>query len=337
MRNILFLLFTSLFLTHHTTAQVLPVFGGERAGIAALSFLKNDMSPRSVAMGGASVAGPADAYSLWTNPAAIADLPSFNIATSNYMVGAGVNQNFLSIVAPRKNKTSAWGFSLNVLNSGAMKERTEFQPEGTGREVFVTNGAAGLTYAQQLSTMFRLGVTLKYIYENVAEFYNHTAAADVSFLYETDFRELQFAVMVQNFGGNSALTGNYLATAFNRSPIDALEQNTIPNVFALGLSMVAWEKSHHKIRAALQLNHPTDNSENYRIGAEYTYLDILSVRTGYKINVRGQNWPTFGFGVRARMGGHPLHIDYAVNPTNYLGWQHLIGLRFAINHELMKK
>ena len=315
-------------------AQLLPVFGGERAGVAALSFLKNDMSPRSLALGGASVALNADEYSIWTNPAAIADLESFNAATSNFSLGAGINQSFLSVVAPRKNKISSWGFSLNVLNSGAMKERTEFQPEGTGREVFVTNGAAGLTYAQQLSSMFRLGVTLKYIYENVAEFYNHTMTADVSFLYETDFKELKFAVMVQNFGGNSSLTGNYLATAFNRSPLEALERNAVPNVFSLGVSMVPWKDEHHAIRTALQLNHPTDNAENIRLGVEYSYLKLLDVRMGYKINVIGQNWPTFGFGVRSRIGGHPLHIDYATNPTNFMGFQHLIGVRFAINKDL---
>jgi hypothetical protein len=329
-------LFPVLIFASQLHAQVLPVFGGERAGIAAMSFLKNDMSPRSLAMGGASVALDADAYSLWTNPAAIADMPSFNMATTNYSIGAGVNQSFLSVVTPRKNKVSAWGFSLNVLNSGAIKERTEFQPEGTGREVFVTNGAAGLTYAQQLSSMFRLGVTLKYIYENVAEFYNHTMTADVSFLYETDFKELQFAVMVQNFGGNSSLTGDYLAVAFNRSPLDGLDRDAVPNVFSLGVSMVPWEQDHHKIRTAIQLNHPTDNAENYRLGVEYTWRDILAVRTGYKINVRGQDWPTFGFGVRSRIGGHPLHIDYAMNPTNFMGWQHLIGLRFAINKDLFQ-
>ena len=49
------------------------------------------------------------------------------------------------------------------------------------------------------------------------------------------------------------------------------------------------------------------------------------------MNVKGQAYPTMGVGVRTNIGAHSLFIDYATNPTEYLGWQHLIGLNFNIN------
>jgi len=79
------------------------------------------------------------------------------------------------------------------------------------------------------------------------------------------------------------------------------------------------------------LNHPNDNSENYRIGIEYEYLKLLYLRAGYKLNVSGDRFPTIGIGLRHRIGGHPFHINYAANPTEFLGVQHILGLSLSIN------
>lgn len=320
-------------LTFSTTvhAQLLPNFGAQRAGLSTLSFLKNDMNPRSAAMSGASVSLDATSFAAYTNPASAADLNSFNLAISNLTVGAGIQQSFVSALVPRKSGTATYGFSLNMLNSGAMEKRTEFNPDGTGEKFYVTNLAFGGTYAQQLSEMFSAGITLKYIYEQIDTYSNSTAAADVSFLYKTDYHDLNFAVMIQNFGGSSDINGDDLPEDFNRSGGTEADNYSVPTVFSLGATIVPWKKDKQSLLVAVQLNHPTDNAENYRIGLEYEYLKLLYLRAGYKLNVNAQPYPTFGFGLRHRIGGHPLYLDYAANPTEYLGLQHTVGLSFGIN------
>ncbi len=314
-------------------AQLLPTFGGERAGLSALSFLKNDMSPRSQAMGGASVALDGDAYAVYQNPAGMTNLDATAISMSHYFIGGGINQSWLSGIFPLDDESSL-GTSFNMLNSGAIEERTEFQPGGTGRMIYATNMSIGLSYARRLSAQFEIGVTLKYIYEQLSDYYNHTAAVDVGFLYHTDWKELQFAVQVRNFGGNTSLTGTYLASGFNRVQNGQLSDNTLPNIFSLGVSMVPYEEGRNRLLTSIQLNHPNDNAENYRLGLEYEYMRILALRAGYKINVVGQSWPTFGFGVRYPMGGHPVYLDYSVNPTNHMGFQQNIGVRIQLNPDL---
>jgi hypothetical protein len=323
------LLLVVLFTTQ-VKAQLIPNFGAQRAGLSTLSFLKNDMNPRSAAMSGASVSLDADPYALYTNPAAAAELGTFSTAISNYTVGAGIQQSFVSAIVPRKDKLSAFGFSLNMLNSGAMEVRTEFQPQGTGEKFYVTNLAFGASYAQQLSDMFSAGITLKYIYEQIDTYHASAVSADVSFLYKTDFKDLNFAVMIQNFGGNSSINGDDFPADYNRSSVEA-DNYSVPTVFSLGASMVPWKKDKQSLLLSMQLNHPNDNAENYRLGVEYEYLKLLFLRTGYKLNVEGQAYPSFGFGLRHRVGGHPLQIDYAANPTEYLGVLHTIGLSFRIN------
>ena len=312
-------------------AQVLPNYGGERAGLSALSFLKNDLSPRSSALGGTSLALTGDGYSVINNPAALMDLTNTSYAVSHLFLGGGVNQSFMSANFPLKDKTSILSFSVNSLNSGEMEERTEFMPMGTGRQITVSNIAVGATYARQLSSLFSAAVTVKYIYEGMAGFHNSNATVDLAFLYKTDFRDLKFAVMVQNFGGNSALGSDTdIPVTFNRNTGIGLESNSVPTIFKLGLSMKAWEQKNHSLLVAAQLNHPNDNAENYSAGLEYKYLDHLFVRAGYRLSVRDRDYPTFGFGVKTRLGSHPLYIDYAANPTNFIGLQHSIGLRVQI-------
>lgn len=312
--------------------QLLPNFGGERAGLSTLSFLKFDVSPVSSGMAGTSVAGPGDAFSAFANPAAISDLEYRSFAMSHSLLGADISQTYATGVFPFEDKVTHLGFSINAFNSGEMQERTEFQPQGTGRTFHLGNYSFGLSYTRRLSSQFSAAVQLKYVYEGVAEFQNSTATADIAFRYTTDIKKLQFAVMIQNFGGNSALSDidADFPVLFNRDAEFSLNENIVPTVFKMGASMVPYESERQSLRVALQLNHPNDNAENYRLGAEYEYLKIFYLRAGLRLNVKGQAYPGFGFSLRTRLGGHPLFVDYAGNPTQHLGLQNTIGLRLSI-------
>lgn len=332
MKRVLLLL-TLLVGVHLSQAQVFPSYGGERAGLSALTFLKNDINPRSVAVGGASAALNGDAFSVLSNPAALVQLKDKGFALANKFIGAGVNQSYVSFVNPRRDETSVWGFSLNSLTSGYIKERTEFMPWGTGRELSVVNMAFGATYAKLLSDQFSFGVTMKYVYEHVAGFNNHTAAVDLSFLYKTDFKKLQFAAVLHNFGGSSSLASREdIPVTFNRTVGIALETNPVPTVFSIGMSIEPYRADKHALLAAFQISHPNDNSENIRIGAEYSYDDQFFGRIGYKFNVSGHIYPTAGVGAAVPYGnGSLILIDYALSATRFFGSQHLIGVRFMMS------
>ncbi|MFN4298605.1 MAG: PorV/PorQ family protein [Thermaurantimonas sp.] len=321
------------FWMHLLKAQVFPSYGGERAGLSALTFLKNDINPRSVAIGGASSALNGDAFSILSNPAALVQLKDKGFTLANKFIGAGVNQSFVSFVNPQSDQTSVWGFSLNSLTSGYIKERTEFMPGGTGREFSVVNMAFGATYAKLLSEQFSFGLTMKYVYEHVAGFNNHTAAVDLSFLYKTDFKKLQFAAVLHNFGGSSSLASREdIPVTFNRTTGIALETNPVPTVFSIGMSIEPYRADKHALLAAFQISHPNDNSENIRLGAEYSYDDQFFGRLGYKINVLGHVYPTAGVGAAVPYGsGQLVMIDYAFTATRFFGSQHLIGVRFMLS------
>jgi len=332
MRKILYITLGFLLLGMSSlTAQVLPNLGGQRAGLATFSFLKNDMNPRSAALGGSSVAINSGGYATFSNPAFSSDLKGLNATYSSYLIGAGIHQGFLSVVYPTNN-TAAYGVSVNFLTSGKMDVRTEFQPDGTGQQVQASTVGIGFTYSKRLSDMFAFGTTIRYINESLAEYKNNTFTIDLGFAYQTDWKDLSFAVMLQNFGGNSTLKGDYLEVDFNRGGVP-LESYVSASVFRLGFSMIPIKRKQYSISFNFELQHPSDNAENFRIGSEFEYMNLFFFRAGYKMNVAGHSWPVFGAGVKTHLGVHEFKIDYAAVPTNNLGFQHTIGLSFTVNND----
>ncbi len=312
-------------------AQLFPALGAQRAGISGLVPLKVEVSPRAAALGSANICLTGDPYATYTNPAALDEMGGLGIAATHTLWAVGTHLSYMSLT--KQTDLGSFGLSLGGFNSGEIEERTTFQPEGTGRMVYASTLTAGITYSRQLTDQFSWGTTVRMVHERLADFVDYTAVVDLGFLYETDIKELRFAVLVQNFGPNTTLSGfREIDTTFNSRPIN-LDAYPAPTVFKLGISLVPYrsESDIHVLTTYAQLNHPNDNAENIRLGAEYAYRQLLFLRLGYKLNVMDQRLPTAGIGLRMRVGRYPMMLDYAFDPMQYLGIIHRIGLSVSIN------
>jgi hypothetical protein len=310
-------------------AQIFPNLGGQRAGISGLTFLKFDFSPRSNAMGGANTALNGDPYALYWNPAAITDVGTTSAALSYTNWFAGINLGYAAFSKPFGVNQHYFGVQIQSLNSGQIERRTEFQPEGDGTYFTANSIAIGLSYAKALTDRFSLGANLKYVDEALEQYTARTVAIDLGFAYRVDWKDVRFAVVLQNFGPNASLNGDRLVR-FSGQEVD-LKDYPSPTVFGMGFSMMPVKTEEHQLLTAFQLNHPNDNAENYRFGVEYGWRKLLYARVGYKVFVKDQTIPTGGLGVRMRVGRHPLQLDYAVEPVRYLGLQHRVGLSLTLN------
>jgi len=318
-----------VFFTGTASAQIFPNLGGQRAGISAMPFLKNDLSPRSIAMGGASVALNGDPYSMGVNPAAASNLTHPVVGFSTRVMPAGLFQSYLSGIYTTKDR-AAWMCSVNYLTGGAQKRRTEFQPLGDGTVYSSDAMKFGIGYSKALSKMFSFGVNINYIREQLAQYSADAASVDLGFLYRTDWKDLSFAVGLQHFGVNSTASGSDLAVMYNRNNSATKESYGAPTLFSMGVSMVAFQKDQHQILASAQLNHPNDNAENIRLGVQYGFDSLLFVRVGYRLNVKGENISA-GVGVRSRIGAFPFSVEYAVLPNRYLGIMNSIGVSIGFH------
>ena len=310
-------------------AQLFPNLGGQRVGVSTLTFLKNDMNPISLGLGGATVAMKNNPYGMNMNPASIVDNHNWEISLSDLHYGMNINQAFLSVKFPIS-AGQIMAVSVNNLSTGPMDVRTEFQPQGTGEKYYVQSTSIGAAYSRFLSSKFSFGLTLKYYYERLAQYTNHTAGFDLGFLYRTEWNDLNFAVSVRNFGASSSLTGDFMAETFNRDTA-LTDKYTLPTTFSMGVSMMPINTPEHKLYTAIQLDHPNDNAENLRFGVQYQFKERFSARMGYMLNVDDHSWPTFGLGYDLYLGVHDLRINYAVDITNFMGTRHLFGLSLSLN------
>lgn len=310
-------------------AQLFPQLGGQRAGISALTFLKIEVSPRAAALGGAAICLPGDPLAFYVQPALLGELKAPSLGVTHSFWAADIQ--YTSAVFNLPARPGVFSFSLQGLNSGPMPVRTSFQPEGTGELFYAYYLTGGIGYGKQLTDRFSWGLSAKWVHERLDVFQANTAVVDLGFLYQTDFKHLRFGVMIESFGPNSQLRGSRPAdTTFNSRP-QQLDRYPAPTVFQMGLSFTPWqsEDGHHVLNVLAQLNHPSDNAENIRLGAEYAYRQLLFLRAGYKINVRDEVLPTLGLGLRMRMGRFPLVMDYAFDPHRFLGVFHRVGLHVS--------
>lgn len=327
---LIFILLYSVYSIQYSFGQLIPNLGGQRTGISSFTFLKNDVSPRAIAMGGAITTMKGDAYSSQWNPATLTEVSNHSFAASTRTYALGINHSFAAANV-RLRETDFLAVSVNNLSSGAMDVRTEFMPGGTGEKFYFNTMAIGLSYAKALTYKFSLGMSVKYLEESIDLYRARGLGVDVGFIYKTDFKDLRFGVFLQNFGPNTRASGNYQVPNFVNRQFTP-DGFASPTVFKFGASFTPLKKDLHLLAVAAELNHPSDNASNMRFGAEYSYNDILFFRAGYWLNIPGLHIPTAGVGLRAVIKNQIVHINYAFAMANALGVNHNFGLSITFNN-----
>jgi len=313
-------------------AQLLPAFGGSRSGTTGLQFLKLGPDARSNALAGAVVGEINDEAAVFWNPAGIVELDTqkLHIQTGHTAYFAGVGINHASVVY-QPERFRSFGIGLMNMRSPEMPVTTEFMPLGTGQTFSVNDLLVSFSYAQVLTENFRFGATLKYANENIAGVVAQAGLIDFGFQYEVGVRDLMFGVAISNFGFNVTPGGEIglVGISGNETTIDNFEEFSVPASFKMGFSGTAYEKGMHKVRALLQLNHPTDNQESLALAFEYSRNGILYLRTGYALGQAG-TYPSLGGGINLYRRFGNLRIDYAFLAKNSMGISQQVTLAASI-------
>lgn len=292
-KNILsiFTLIGLLLISSTADAQLLR--STSKVGTTAAQFLKIGAGSRAISMGNAYTAVGEDIYSIYWNPAGIANSKgngevAFNHA--NWL--ADISYDFAAASLNLSGVGTIF-FSLTHLGVPEDKVRTIDFPDGDGRYWDAKSLAIGIGYARQLTDRFSIGFHAKYIREAIWNTSANGFAIDIGTFYRTPFNDLIIGASVSNFGTKMQLDGRdiqfnndpdgNLNTGPNNVPAKyAMGSYDIPLTFRLGLAMNVVNTRYLRITTAVDATHPNDNVEYINSGLEIAYDEMLFLRVGYK-------------------------------------------------------
>jgi hypothetical protein len=319
---------------------VLTVVAGNknRIGTAGAQDLLIPVSARGIALGGSSVTLLSGADAIFYNPAGVAraaDNVDAMFSTMNYIGDIGVSYVALTTHA---GSLGSFGLSLKSLAFGDIPVTTEDFPDGTGETFKPTFVNLGLTYSNMLSDRISVGATVTMVTES----FMSVSASGVTFNIGVQYSGLalpglSLGVVVKNVGGQMKYDG---ANLLRQGTVNDAARNSntnwykvsvaafdMPTTIDLGLSYQT--KLNEKLSATVLGDFMNSNYayDEYRLGAEFTYDKMFSVRGGYVIapdagtDAAGEDAfiysYTLGAGVNLTLPGANVRVDYAYRAMKY--------------------
>jgi len=297
-----------------------------KVGATGGQFLKIDVGARGSAMGGAYGSVTNDLTSIYWNCAGLADVSSISADFSYTQWFANFSHNFVGLAIPI---SDGYTVALSYTGFGAndIKVTTVEKPEGTGATYSINDVSAAATFSGYLTKQFSFGVTAKYISNSFASVAATGLAFDIGTMYDTELYGIKVGFAIQNLGLSEKYSGQDLHTmtkmyqGFNASPLDAeylAYSFDVPLMFRASISSELMNSNGNKLIVAGDFLTASDSKEQFMLGGEYTWNDLVAFRAGYRFN-HDQFGFSGGIGLKYMSGSFGGRLDYSISPTYSLG------------------
>ncbi|HYF02295.1 MAG TPA: PorV/PorQ family protein [Patescibacteria group bacterium] len=310
----------------------------KKVGASGGQFLKIPVGARATGMAGAFNAISDDVTAIYWNPSGLSKLRTVNANVTYNRWIADFTHNFAAITAPiGENYTIA--LSALSFSTGDIPVTTLDRPEGNGSTYSVNDFALGLSFAGRITEQFSVGVNAKYVQNGFSNVASNGVVFDVGTAYETGIQGIRLGFSVHNLGSDQQFNGQDLNVNNSGTPGSSTNTNTnqalITNEFSLPLSFRAGIASEvlndetNNLQVALDFETFSDTPEQFALGAEYTWSNLLIVRGGYRLG-HDEFGLAGGLGLRYEGGSFGGQVDYSINPTSNLGLVNRISLAFTL-------
>ncbi len=347
-----------------------PVNAGneQRAGSNGASELLINPWARSSAWGNANIANIVGVEAMSLNVAGMAFTRRTELVFTNtqWLVGSGIVINSGGF-STKVGETGVLGVSVMNISWGDIEITTDALPEGGIGKYSPTYNVIGLSYAREFSNSIYGGVSVKVVNESIFNVGASGVAIDAGIQYVTGIGKdkagnrnrdnLHFGVSMQNVGTTMKYTGDgmsYMGWSLNGTSMTVEHRSQefeLPSLIRIGFSYkirlhaVIDENeevnSKHNLTFAAGFTSNSFTRDQYHIGAEYEFNNILFLRGGYMYE-EGINTvdaqtvltgPTAGMSVHIPMNKENksvIAIDYSYRFTNPFDGIHTFGLRVTL-------
>ena len=323
-----------------------------KVATAAENWLKLETSARAIGMGGAQVAAGQGIDGIPYNPASLGFITGNELYFSKVNYLAGISHNVLSF-GTKLSETDYFALHLFFLDSGPIEVTDSQFPLGTGEDYHVRDLAFRITYAKILTDRLKVGLTVKYIREDIYTMYAQTFAVDIGSNFDTGIYGMKLGMSVSNFGPEIQYHGEGLESTVpdTTDPSGAMAKITekfpLPMTFRLGISndIIGTESYYHvsnthRLTLAVDGMNPMDYVVTINAGLEYAWRETAFARIGYHFDHdtgvldRGNGLDEYPFaglslgaGARISTNGLAFTIDYAFVNYGILDFTHQFSIK----------
>ncbi|MGC9336860.1 MAG: PorV/PorQ family protein [Candidatus Cloacimonadia bacterium] len=305
-----------------------------KAGTAGLQFLKLDVDARAVGMGGAYTPYAKGASASYWNPAGLAYTTGNELFLNHLEYVADINYEYATFAFP----TNIGIFAINtsVLYMDWMDVTTEDEFGPNGEEFTGSDIMAGVSYGTKITDKFAIGLTGKYLRQNIDEYNVNGWSVDFGTIYESELdlwvlHDIIIGMSLRNFGPDLGYkVDNDGDGLYDEDPFDLLDNDgdglidedgeelafPVPMNFSLGIATNLYKTEMHSLDLVFQLDNCVDRLETYNLGAEFK-IGTFFLRGGYQFNKDAQSW-TCGFGCKIPTSFAILDLDFAYSGFGYL-------------------
>ncbi len=322
---------TILFITSTLFAQV----GLNKLAQSTMNFQLISISPKASSMGEAFYSIGIGSESVFYNPAGLSLTKHQYDITLNYTQWIADINYLGGAVAYNLENYGTVALSALTVDYGTIYG-TQLDPSSSSASGYIETGnvsnvgaySFGLSYAKSINEKFSIGGNVRIVGQNLGTntFVNGVSKEnkatklvfDAGVLYNTGFKNFRFGMAIRNFSSN-----------IKREEISEQLPLTFTMGGAIDLMKFLNEKNNDELTLAIDFLHSNSYSERINLGAEYKFLEMLSLRAGYQTNRDIASWSA-GVGFFTTLSDYNLEVNYSFSKMDIFNNVNRLSLNIGL-------
>jgi hypothetical protein len=312
-----------------------------KAGINSAAFLKVGVGARQVGMGSATTSMEGDASNIFWNPAGIGLREnSMQVSFSYNKWIAELTQNALAATYSLGD-VGTIGIGVMTFGISGIAADRDVYPGNPALQALQIDQQSSSSYdymdllfqasfSRHVTDKLSLGVSAKFISEKIDDQSATAIAFDFGSVYSIGVMNWKVGARINNLGSDIKF--------FDYA-------SPVPLTFSIGTSISPLQDENSMLTVAVDAVKPQDGIQFFFTGVEYMFMNMISVRGGYKLNYSGTDdgGTTFrsainttiegfsaGAGFNTMVSEYGVRVDYSYTQMDILDAAHRVTLSVSM-------
>ena len=291
-----------------TIMLLVSLLAAKSTGEYGFQMLKINTSVGIAAQSGCGTFTTSDANIFTQNAAATLFLSGKKISVVKNFWLFDTSMNGISYISSNNNRS--FGISMRALDYGKFDRRDEVGTEILG-EFHPLDLNVTLNFARRINPSHYFGINIIGLYEKIDSSSAVALAFDLGYDYRTPITGLDFNIALKNLGFSGKMDQ---------------EKIKLPFATEIGINKTFNIKRQFINTEIKLIQNSGDEKLKFSFGINTSVMDVLTLRTGYKINDDLQSFSA-GFGVNIKR----FTLDYAFIPSvNDVNSVNMIGITYRM-------